>query len=560
MLKKIRNDITLKMAISIERSQSLGLLPENINKQNITLETPPKEEFGEISCTLPMQLARIAKKSPREIAEILIKNFPIEDNEYIRKIEIQGAGYMNFYFEKKLIEENLKEIIKEREAYGRSTIGKGEKIQIEFVSANPTGPLHVGHGRGAAIGDALSNICKACEYEVTKEYYINDVGNQMNNLGASTQSHYYKLYDRIIPLPENAYRGSYIIDIAKSVKDKYGNKYFEEDPKKSLPFFIKYTADYILEGIKNDLEEFGVNFDLWFRESSLHADGTVEKMLKYLKEKEFIYQKDGALWLKATAFGDDKDRVVINKDGRTTYLASDIAYHYNKFQRGFNKIINIWGADHHGYVPRIKATVKALGYSEDIVLVILYQLVNLLRDGKQVAMSTRTGEFITLEEVVKEVGKDVSRFYFLMRTSDSHLDFDLELAKKQSMENPVYYIQYAYARSSSIFQEARKREISFDNFEKTDLSLLNMEEETILMKKLAYYPLILESSALTYEPHRIINYLQELARMFHSYYNKYRVINEDKNITQSRLTLIYGIRIVIGNALKLLGVSAPESM
>ncbi|MBI4650975.1 arginine--tRNA ligase, partial [Candidatus Desantisbacteria bacterium] len=308
------------------------------------------------------------------------------------------------------------------------------------------------------------------------------------------------------------------------------------------------------------LEDFGVKFDIWFRESTLHDDGTAKKMLEYLKEKEFIYEKDGALWLKTIPFGDDKDRVVISREGKTTYLASDIAYHYNKFNRGFSKIIDIWGADHHGYVARIKATAEALGYKKDDVIIILYQLVNLLRDGKQVAMSTRTGEFVTLKEVVDEVGKNVARFYFIMRTSGSHLDFDLELAKKQSMENPVYYIQYAYARISSIFNEAAKNGIDINKLIDADLSLLTNMEELQIIKKIAYFPDIVEESARTYEPHRIVNFLQELAGMFHPYYNKYRIIGDEIKITQSRLFFLKCLSVVIKNALSLLGIDAPERM
>ncbi len=560
MLKKIKELIILKISSSLKTSYNNNDLLLEIMRLPIILEIPPNQELGDFSSPISMQLAKIVKKSPREIANTILKNLPKGDDPYIKNIAIAGAGYINFYLNNLWLKESLLNILEKNENYGKSTIGQGKKVQIEFVSANPTGPLHIGHGRGAAIGDTLANILKLCEYEVVKEYYINDVGNQMKNLGKSTQSHYYQILGNPIPFPENTYQGAYIKEIAQSIIDNYGNKYLTTEPSDSLPFFSQYTGDYILNGIKKDLENFGVNFDIWFRESSLHNDGTVDKMLKFLKEKNFIYEKDGALWLASTKFGDDKDRVVISKEGKTTYLASDIAYHYNKFNRGFSLIINIWGADHHGYIPRIKATVAALGYNEASVHVILYQLVNLLRDGKPVAMSTRTGEYVELKDVINEIGKDVSRFYFLMRTSDSHLDFDLELAKKQSMENPVYYIQYAYARISSIFNEANKKGINFSDISNADISLLNQSEEIDIIKKLTHFPEIIELSALNYEPHRIINFLQELAGIFHPYYNKYRIINEEKNITLSRLLLIKCIYIVFKNALNILGVNTPERM
>ncbi|MBI5417480.1 arginine--tRNA ligase [Candidatus Poribacteria bacterium] len=560
MQKNIKENIISKIKESLNLCIENSELSNEILTQPITIETPPDNKFGDLSCTLPMQLARIVKKSPRDIANYIIKNFPRENAEYIKDINIAGAGYINFYLNPICLNDVMRNILDKNHDYGKSTMGQGKKIQVEFVSANPTGPLHIGHGRGAAIGDSLSNILKASGFEVQKEYYINNVGRQMLNLGASTQHHYYKMFGKTIELPENGYRGTYIIEIAQSIKDKYGDKYFTNDPKESLSFFKQYTGDYILDGIKKDLKDFGVAFDIWFSEDSLHQDGTVNKMLQYLKDKGFIYEKDGALWLKSTQFGDDKDRVVISSEGKTTYLASDIAYHYNKFQRGFDKVINIWGADHHGYVPRIKATVQALGHAPDSVNVILYQLVNLLRDGKPVAMSTRTGEFVTLEEVVSEVGKDVARFYFLTRTSGSHLDFDLELAKKQSMENPVFYIQYAHARISSIFAEAAKNGFDLNLLNNINIDFVNKSDEIDIMKKLASYPEVIESSAINYEPHRIIVYLQELAGMFHSYYNKYRVIGEAELVTKNRLILLKCIKIVIKNALNLLGVNVPERM
>jgi arginyl-tRNA synthetase len=420
--------------------------------------------------------------------------------------------------------------------------------------------LHVGHGRGAAIGDALAKILEACDYRVFKEYYINDVGSQMNILGQSVLLRYFHALGKEVEFPDHCYQGDYITEIAKKTIVERGEEYLhcpEEDSVRSLASF---GANDILQGIKGDLDQFGVQFDGWFSEKELYREEKVPRAIEDLKTRDLVYEKDGALWLKTSQYGDEKDRVLVKADGETTYFASDVAYHKDKLDRGFEVLINIWGADHHGYVPRMKAALSAMGKDEAILKVVLVQLVSLVREGKPVAMSTRAGEFTTLKDVVEEVGRDAARFFFLMRRPDSQLDFDLELAKKQSAENPVYYVQYAHARISSIFRESLNKGMVLPRFEDTDLHLLNLPEELDLLKHLTAYPEVVEASALSLEPHRIPFYLMDLSGVFHSYYNKYRVISPEAELTKARLLLVHAVKGVIKSALNILGISAPEKM
>jgi arginyl-tRNA synthetase len=441
-------------------------------------------------------------------------------------------------------------ILKEGKNYGKTNIGKGMKILIEFVSANPTGPLHVGHGRGASIGDSLANILGETGYQVVKEYYVNDIGNQIDLLEKSINIRQKELRGEDVSLPEGAYRGSYVKEIAEELESKYGKK-------KSFDC-REYAVQKILSWVRKDLEDFGVKFDRWFFESSLYRKNKVKEIIDSLKNKDLIYERDGAQWFKSSQFGDEKDRVVIRENKKPTYFTSDITYHYHKFKRGSKKVINVWGADHHGYVDRIRASVAALGISPENLKIILYQLVSLRRGGQQVSMSTREGEFVTLRQVMEEVGKDASRFFFLMRGADSRLDFDLELAKKQSPENPVYYVQYAHARICSIFREERKKE-----YKKVSLTERTEEEEKEaieIIKRLSRYPEVVKNCAQRYEPHHLTGYLQDLAKCFHHYYDKHRVLSGDKSATQSRLKLVGAIQLVISNGLGLLGISAPQKM
>ena len=454
----------------------------------------------------------------------------------------------------------LEEVDNKNDTYGESSYGAGKQVQVEFVSANPTGPLHIGHARGAVIGDVIANILKACGFSVSKEYYINDAGNQMNNLGKSLLFRYRELLGENIEYPDDCYQGQYIVDLAGEIVETYGASYKDNETDDTITFFTEYAAGYILNGIKKDLEDFGVVFDCFFSEKTLYRDNGVEKLLDELREKGYVYNDGATLWFKTTDFGDEKDRVVVRENGEPTYFAADIAYHKNKYERGFDTVIDIWGADHHGYVPRMYAGIQSIGKDKSALEVVLVQLVNLLRDGKPVAMSTRAGEFVTLGEVVAEVGKDASRYNFLMRRSHSHLDFDLELAKKQSNENPVYYVQYAHARISSILRTASEHGYAIPEYKDIDVNLLNLPEELALIKTIDRFPELVEGSAQALEPHRITFFSNDLASLFHSYYNKNRVVSDDAELTTARLFLVKCIGIVLRNALRLLGVSAPERM
>jgi arginyl-tRNA synthetase len=428
------------------------------------------------------------------------------------------------------------------------------------VSANPTGPLHIGHARGAVVGDVITNILAASGFAVFREYYINDAGNQMNNLGKSVLFRYLNLLGEDIEFPEGCYQGDYIKDLAREIIDKEGNIYRAKNKEEVLRIFTDYAANAILNEIKEDLKSFGVVFDNYFSERNLYEDDQVGKLLTELEEKQFVYRDEGTIWFKTTDFGDEKDRVVVRKNGEPTYFAADISYHQNKYLRGFDTLIDIWGADHHGYIPRMVACVEALGHKKDSLKIVLVQLVNLLRDGKPVPMSTRAGEFVTLKEVVDEVGKDAARYNFLMRRSDSHLDFDLELAKRQSNENPVYYVQYAHARICSILRNADEQDQEIPRYDEVDLRNLKLPEEVNLIKAVTRFPEVIEGAALALEPHRLTFYLNDLAALFHSYYNKYRVLSDDEGLSRARLFLIKSILTVLKNALRLLGVSAPERM
>jgi len=524
----------------------------------INVEKPAHPEHGDFATNVAMQMAKPERKSPRAIAEILVNKLA-GSSELIEKLEIAGPGFINFFIKDSAWRKTLVQIDNEGDQYGRSRVGAGKKVQVEFVSANPTGPLHIGHGRGAATGDAVSSLLEAAGFDVQREYYINDAGNQMNTLGLSGLLRYRQLLGEEVEFPDNCYQGDYIKDIARDAITKVGDRFLKAPQEEGVAFFAKMGGDLILKGIDEDLQAFGVRLDHWFSEQSLFDDGKVTSAIAEMQEKGLIYEQDGALWFRTTDYGDDKDRVVVRSNGVTTYFASDIAYHREKFARGFDWVIDVWGADHHGYVPRLKGIVQGLGRPAEDLGIILVQLVSLLRDGVPVAMSTRSGEFVTLKEVVDEVGRDAARFFFLMRRSDSQLDFDLELAKRQSTDNPVYYVQYAHARIKSIFETARERGFE-PAFENVQLDLLQSADDMSLVKKLSVYPEILEAAALNFEPHRITYYLQELAGEFHSFYNKSRVITEEPALTQARLFLLHCVAVTIKNALTVLGISAPERM
>ncbi|HBA86532.1 MAG TPA: arginine--tRNA ligase [Geobacter sp.] len=524
----------------------------------IGVEKPAHPEHGDFSTNVAMQMAKAERKAPRAVAEIIVNKLA-GSSDLIGSLEIAGPGFINFFIKDDAWRKTLAAIDQAGDAWGKSSIGAGKKVQVEFVSANPTGPLHIGHGRGAATGDAVASLLFAAGFDVQREYYINDAGNQMNTLGLSGLLRYRQLLGEQIEFPENCYQGDYMKDIARDAVTKYGDRFMKVPQEEGVAFFAKMGGDLILRGIDEDLQDFGVRFDNWFSEQSLFDDGKVKSAIEEMQGKGLIYEQEGALWFRTTDYGDDKDRVVVRSNGVTTYFASDIAYHRDKFARGFDWVIDVWGADHHGYVPRLKGIVQGLGHDADDLGIILVQLVSLLRDGVPVAMSTRSGEFVTLKEVVDEVGRDAARFFFLMRRSDSQLDFDLELAKRQSNDNPVYYVQYAHARIRSIFDTARERGV-VPCFDDVRLELLQSADDMSLIKKLSVYPEILEGAAVNFEPHRITYYLQELAGEFHSFYNKSRVITEEPALTQARLFLLHCVAVTLKNALTVLGISAPERM
>ncbi len=530
----------------------------------VAFEVPKREGQGDLATPLAMGLAATEQRAPRQIAEVIVKRLKSQGN-LIEKVEVAGPGYINFYLQKIYWYEVLREVLRKGESYGRSDFGKGQKVMVEFVSANPTGPLHVGHGRGGAVGDVLANLLEATGHEVWREYYVNDTGTQMEVLGRSVMLRYQALSETIPDaekgsLPEGCYQGDYIIEIARAMAGQASPEVQARLKQGDSAFFSEFAKGYLLKEIQKDLQEFGVRFDTWISERKLYEEGIVDRILADLRRKGFIYEKDGADWLKTTEFGDDKDRVIRRSNEQHTYFASDIAYHEKKFTRGFAQVIDIWGADHHGYIPRMKAAVQILGRQKGDLEILLVQLVNLLRGGKPVAMSTRAGEFVTLREVIQEVGRDAARFIFLMRRCDSPLDFDLELAKQQSNENLVYYVQYAHARICSLEEMATKQGMAIADPLEVDLKPLELPEELTLMKQLSLYPGLVETSARSHEPHRLTFYLQELAASLHNYYYHHRILTDDLQQSMARLALMLGVRTVIANALRLLGVNAPKRM
>jgi arginyl-tRNA synthetase len=526
----------------------------------IILETPKEKNHGDLATTVALAMAKTEGKPPRKIAETILAN--IQDEEgIIARSEIAGPGFINFFLKQDRWRKTLFDIDDQAHEYGLKDIGRGEKVQVEFVSANPTGPLHVGHGRGAAVGDALANLLASVGYDVQREFYINDAGRQVRLLAQSIYARYQQALGNDVAFPEDGYHGEYIAEVAQEFIKVQGNKFLKVPLDQCSAVFADFGKDAMLADIRTDLEAFGVRFDVWFSEKSLLADDSVQRSIEELKQRGFAYEKDGALWLKSTAFGDDKDRVIIKKDGDYTYLATDIAYHRNKLGRGFQQLVNIWGADHHGYIPRVQAVIQAFGHPRDSLHVLLVQLVSILRHGQPVPMSKRAGTFVTLRDVVQDVGADAARYIFLTRKTDSHLDFDLDIAKEQSRENPVYYVQYAHARISSVFREAGSRGLAAPTREAVKIDLLDLEEEQNIIKALAKYPELIEEAALAYEPHRLTFYLQDLAGLLHNYYFKHRIIDaEDGARTGARLFLMKQVKTVIQSALKILGVTAPEKM
>lgn len=554
MKQKIKNLIIDAITCAYEKGDfSEKSVPE------IEVEVPKITSHGDFSTNIAMVTASIQKMPPRKIAETILKYIKDPDR-ILAKTQIAGPGFINFFINTLSWHSVLRKIHQEDVVYGASNIGNGKKIQVEFVSSNPTGPLHVGHGRGAAVGDSVANILRFCGYDVQKEYYINDSGRQIDTLGKSVYLRYRELMGENIQLPDECYQGDYIRNYAKEIIELKGKALLDQDEEQSIFFCARFAAERIIKDIRKDLMDFGIEFDNWFSEQSLYDTGKVNAVIEDFKEKNIIYEKDGALWFKTTNFGDEKDRVVVRKNGQTTYFASDIAYHMDKFERGFHRVIDVWGADHHGYIPRVTGAIEASGQSRDRFNVILVQLVNLLREQVPVAMSTRAGEFVTLNEVVQEVGRDAARFIFLTRHHESPLDFDLELAKKKTNDNPVFYVQYVHARISSISRKSRERGLYELEWNETAVLMLQEPEEINLIKAMIRYPEVVEDSAKYMEPHRITFYLMDLASSFHAYYNKHRVLSDDPLLSKGRLYLVLAVQKVIRNGLSLLGVSAPDRM
>jgi len=526
---------------------------------DVILETPKEKAHGDYSTNMAMQLARVAKKAPRMIAESLVENFD-RSQASIEKIELAGPGFINFYMNNDYLTDLIPTILEAEDKYGSTTVGGGQKIQIEFVSANPTGDLHLGHARGAAVGDSLCNILDKAGYDVSREYYINDAGNQINNLALSVEARYFQALGMEKDMPEDGYHGADIVGIGKVLAEEFGDKYVEVPDAERFEFFREYGLKYEMEKLKRDLEDFRVGFDVWYSETSLYKNGKIDEALDALRESGYVYEEDGATWLRSTDFGDDKDRVLIKQDGSYTYLTPDIAYHKDKLARGFEKLINIWGADHHGYIPRMKAAIQALGYDREALEVEIIQLVHLYKNGEKMKMSKRTGKAVTMRDLVDEVGLDATRYFFAMRSSDTHMDFDLDLAVSESNENPVYYAQYAHARICSILRAGEEQGVTVAA--DADFSLVaSSEKEIDLLKKLGEFPSAVGEAAVKRVPHRITNYIFELASTFHSFYNAEKVLDsEQPERTKARLGLIKTVQITLKNALALIGVSAPEKM
>ncbi|ARF17938.1 arginine--tRNA ligase [Sporosarcina ureae] len=552
-VEQIQHEIKVALHEAIEKAQ----LVEGTEIPEIKLESPRSKENGDYAANIAMQLTKLAKKPPRAIAESILEHLDTT-NTAIDSIEIAGPGFLNIRLKTDSLGDIVKSVLDQGVDYGRSDSGQQQKIQVEFVSANPTGDLHLGHARGASLGDSLCNILDKAGYNVAREYYINDAGNQINNLALSIDVRYFEALGLEKEMPEDGYRGADIIAIAKDLVEQYGDKYVHVPEEERLAFFREHGLNIELDKLKKDLADFRVHFDNWFSETSLYNNGKIEVALTKLRENGHVYEEDGATWFRSTTFGDDKDRVLIKQDGSFTYLTPDIAYHQDKLSRGFDKLINIWGADHHGYIPRMKAAIQALGYDRDTLEVEVAQMVQLYKDGEKFKMSKRTGKAVTLRELVEEVGLDAVRYFFAMRSGDAQMDFDLDLAVSKSNENPVYYAQYAHARICSILRQAKEQNVEAST---ENVMLLQDEKELELLKKLGDFPKLISDSARMRAPHRVTTYIQELAATFHSFYNANKVLDpENKDLSEARLALITATKTTIANALKLVGVEAPERM
>ncbi|KTD16771.1 arginine--tRNA ligase [Legionella jordanis] len=586
----MKSTVEQLLAKAIQALKEADVIPQDLNVE-IKIERSKDSDHGDFASNLALLLAKPCRQAPRQIAELILKHLP--EHSEVEKIEIAGPGFINFFMHHDARSQVLTEVFKQGEQYGHCNLGQGKKVIVEYVSANPTGPLHVGHGRGAAFGATLANLLKTAGFDVSREYYVNDAGRQMNILAVSVWLRYLALVGEEILFPANGYRGDYVMAIAQELVEQYGKDFQRswsmvrqdlpaDEPdggdkevyidamiarartllgESGFKLFHQHALNSVLADIREDLAEFGVEFDCWFSEQSLLDSGAIAKGIQALKDGGHIFEKEGALWFRATDFGDEKDRVLVRANGHTTYFASDVAYHWNKYDRGFDRVIDIFGADHHGYVTRVKAAVKALGHDESAVDVLLVQFAILYRGGERVQMSTRSGSFVTLRELREEVGNDAARFFYVLRKPEQHMDFDLDLAKSQSSDNPVYYVQYAHARISSVLRQLKERGLSWDEKLGLDsIELLKEPQESHLLTLISRYPEVIEASAKACEPHQVAYYLRELANGLHSYYNAVPLLCEQEALRSARLCLLVAVRQVLRNGLRLLGVSTPESM
>ncbi|MBP1994965.1 arginine--tRNA ligase [Paenibacillus eucommiae] len=555
----VLNQVKAGLKEAIQEAVVAAGIVEASQLPEIVIEVPKEKTHGDFASNIAMQLTRIAKQNPRLIAEQVIAHLQ-KEKAYIAEAEIAGPGFINFKMNRSYLYDIIAEVMSKGDRYGEVNVGQGKRVQVEFVSANPTGSLHLGHARGAAVGDVLCNVLDLAGYEVTREYYINDAGNQVINLARSIEARYLQALGQAVDMPEDGYHGEDIKGFAAELVEQEGDRLAALPREERLDYFRVYGLEKELDKIKRDLGRFGVKFDQWFSETSIYENGLIPHVLAELKQQGHIFEEEGATWLRTTPFGDDKERVLIKNDGSFTYLTPDIAYHRDKYQRGYDQMINIWGADHHGYIARMKAAMSALGYDAGKLTVLVAQMVSLFQDGEKVKMSKRTGKAVTMEELMDEVGVDPIRYFFTMRSMDSHLDFDMDLAVSQSNENPVFYVQYAHARICSIFRQAEEQGVALQQLSEIDLSMLSAEAELDLLRKMGELPEEITIAAEQYAPHRLIRYVYELASQFHSYYKAERVITDDAQQTQARLALLGALRITIASVLRLVGVTAPERM
>lgn len=559
MVKEVENKLNEAIAIAVEKATQSGDLPE-AEMPKFIIEKPADKKNGDFSSNIAMAGARAYHQAPRMIAEAIVKNFSL-DGGYIDRCEIAGPGFINFYLSDKYYSDVLKDIVSSGDNYGRSDYGEGKKMLVEFVSANPTGPMHIGNARGGAIGDCLASVLDAAGYDVQREFYINDAGNQIEKFATSLEVRYLQECGKDVELPEDAYHGEDITVHARNFYSEVGDKYAECDSQERRDALVAYALPKNIAGLEADLGKYRIKYDKWFRESTLHNDGSVQKIIEALKEKGVTYEQDGALWFKASEFGNDKDIVLIRANGIPTYIVPDIAYHYNKLvTRGYDKAIDVLGADHHGYIPRMKAALTALGLDADRLDIVIMQMVRLVRNGETIKLSKRSGKAITLNTLLEEVPIDAARFFFNLREPNSHFDFDLELAAKQSSENPVYYVQYAHARICSIIKKAADEGIGVTTPSEEALNRLNSSEERDLISHLASLTDEIIGAAKSYDPARITHYVIELATLFHKFYNAHRVVSDDKELTEARLFLCTAVKNTIKNILVMLKVDVPESM